>query len=109
VRRRHSHLGVARTTITSMGFGASFYGFFVAAAVWLLVYFLWAFKAAARDRGRLLRDRVRRLDLGLLPHQHRRGLSRRRTDDRSVGRRRGARGDADQRRHVRRDARPPLP
>lgn len=33
-----------------MGFGASFYGFFIAAAIWLLVYFLWAFKAAARDR-----------------------------------------------------------
>jgi hypothetical protein len=33
-----------------MGFGPSFYGFFIAAAIWLLVYFLWAFKAAARDR-----------------------------------------------------------
>jgi hypothetical protein len=35
-----------------MGFGASFYGFFVAAAFWLAVYFLWAWKAAARDRRR---------------------------------------------------------
>jgi hypothetical protein len=33
-----------------MGFGPSFYGFFVAAAIWLLLYFLWAFTAAARDR-----------------------------------------------------------
>jgi hypothetical protein len=38
-----------------MGFGASFYGFFVAAAVWVFVYFLWAFKAAARDRRRGIR------------------------------------------------------
>jgi len=36
--------------VSNMGFGASFYGFFIAAAIWLLVYFLWAFKAAARDR-----------------------------------------------------------
>lgn len=35
-----------------MGFGASFYAFFLAAAIWLLVYFLWAVKAAARDRRR---------------------------------------------------------
>jgi hypothetical protein len=35
-----------------MGFGWSFYGFFVAAAVWLLAYFLWAFSAAARERRR---------------------------------------------------------
>jgi hypothetical protein len=35
-----------------MGFGASFYGFFIASAVWLGFYFLWAFKAAARDRRR---------------------------------------------------------
>ena len=33
-----------------MGFGWSFYGFFVAAAVWLVLYFVWAFRAAARDR-----------------------------------------------------------
>ena len=33
-----------------MGFGTSFYAFFIAAAIWLLVNFLWAFKAAARDR-----------------------------------------------------------
>jgi hypothetical protein len=35
-----------------MGFGASFYGFFGAAAIWLLAYFLWAFRAAGRDRQR---------------------------------------------------------
>jgi hypothetical protein len=33
-----------------MGFGASFYGFFVAAALWLIAYFCWASIAAARDR-----------------------------------------------------------
>jgi heme/copper-type cytochrome/quinol oxidase subunit 2 len=35
-----------------MGFGWSFYGFFIAAVVWLLLYFAWAFRAAARDRQR---------------------------------------------------------
>jgi hypothetical protein len=35
-----------------MGFGWSFYGFFIAAVVWLLLYFTWAFRAAARDRQR---------------------------------------------------------
>jgi len=35
-----------------MGFGLNFYGFFIAAAVWLAVYFLWAFSAVARDRRR---------------------------------------------------------
>jgi hypothetical protein len=37
-----------------MGFGASFYGFFVAAALWLAGYFAWAIRAARgdRDRGR---------------------------------------------------------
>jgi hypothetical protein len=34
------------------GFGWSFYGFFVAAAVWLGVYFLWAARQALRDRDR---------------------------------------------------------
>ena len=33
-----------------MGFGWSFYGFFVAALIWLLLYFVWAAGAAARDR-----------------------------------------------------------
>lgn len=33
-----------------MGLGWSFYGFFIGAALWLLLYFLWAFTAAARDR-----------------------------------------------------------
>jgi len=32
-----------------VGFGSGFYGFFVAAAAWLVVYFLWAFAAARRD------------------------------------------------------------
>jgi hypothetical protein len=32
------------------GFGWSFYGFFLAAAVWLALYFVWAFTQAARDR-----------------------------------------------------------
>ena len=50
VRGRDCRVDLARPAITGMGFGASFYGFFVAAAIWLLVYFLWAFKAAARDR-----------------------------------------------------------
>jgi hypothetical protein len=35
-----------------MGFGWSFYGFFVAAVVWLLLYFVWAARAAAHDRRR---------------------------------------------------------
>jgi hypothetical protein len=35
-----------------MGFGWSFYGFFVAAAVWVALYFVWAWRAAARDRAR---------------------------------------------------------
>lgn len=35
-----------------MGFGWSFYGFLVAATVWMLLYFVWAFRAAARDRER---------------------------------------------------------
>ena len=39
-----------------MGFGWSFYGFFVAAAVWLVLYFVWAFEAAARDRGEAVDD-----------------------------------------------------
>jgi hypothetical protein len=33
-----------------MGFGLSFLGFFVAAALWLGMYFVWAIRAAARDR-----------------------------------------------------------
>jgi hypothetical protein len=33
-----------------MGFGWSFYGFFVLAGVWLAIYFLWAVRAAAHDR-----------------------------------------------------------
>ena len=33
-----------------MGFGWSFYGFFLAAAVWLVLYFAWAFRASAPER-----------------------------------------------------------
>jgi hypothetical protein len=33
-----------------VGFGWSLYGFFIAAFVWLAVYFLWAWSAAKRDR-----------------------------------------------------------
>jgi hypothetical protein len=32
------------------GFGWSFYGFFFAAAAWMTLYFLWAWRAAVRDR-----------------------------------------------------------
>jgi len=35
-----------------MGFGWSFYGFFALAAVWMALYFVWAVRAAARDRER---------------------------------------------------------
>lgn len=34
-----------------MGFGWGFYGFFVAAVIWIAAYFLWAWRAAQRDRG----------------------------------------------------------
>lgn len=33
-----------------MGFGWGLYGFFVAAVIWIALYFLWAWRAAARDR-----------------------------------------------------------
>ena len=35
-----------------MGLGWSFYGFFVGATIWLLLYFLWALTAAKRERQR---------------------------------------------------------
>jgi hypothetical protein len=35
-----------------MGFGVSFYGFFGAAAAWMVLYFVWAVRTAARDRRR---------------------------------------------------------
>ncbi len=35
-----------------MGFGWSFYGFFVAALAWLALYFVWAAREARRDRER---------------------------------------------------------
>jgi hypothetical protein len=35
-----------------MGFGWSFYGFFLMAVVWIAGYFVWAFAADARDRHR---------------------------------------------------------
>lgn len=34
-----------------MGFGLSFWGFFVFAFVWCAGYFLWAVRANGRDRG----------------------------------------------------------
>lgn len=34
------------------GFGWSFYGFFVLAVLWIVTYFAWAARAAARDRRR---------------------------------------------------------
>jgi hypothetical protein len=37
-------------TVPVPGFGWTFYGFFVAAAAWMAVYFLWAWRAAAADR-----------------------------------------------------------
>lgn len=50
-------MDVAPPAIVTMGFGVSFYAFFIAAAIWLLLYFLWAFKAAARDREGAADDR----------------------------------------------------
>jgi hypothetical protein len=38
--------------MADVGFGWNFYGFFIAAVVWLAVYFLWAWRAAERDRAR---------------------------------------------------------
>jgi hypothetical protein len=35
-----------------MGFGWSFYGFFGAAAAWIVLYFAWIFVLDARERGR---------------------------------------------------------
>ena len=34
------------------GFGWSFYGFFIGAAAWVACYFVWAVRAARRERGR---------------------------------------------------------
>jgi hypothetical protein len=41
-----------------MGFGWGLYGFFVAAAIWMAVYFYWAWRADLRDRAEA-RDRER--------------------------------------------------
>lgn len=38
--------------MADVGFGWNFYGFFVAAVIWLAVYFYWAWRAAERDRER---------------------------------------------------------
>lgn len=38
--------------MADIGFGWNLYGFFIAALVWLAVYFCWAWRAAARDRAR---------------------------------------------------------
>jgi len=40
-----------------MGFGWSFYGFFLAAGAWLAIYFVWAWRAAQRDHERDLDGR----------------------------------------------------
>jgi hypothetical protein len=34
------------------GFGWNFYGFFMAAATWVALYLLWAWRASARDNKR---------------------------------------------------------
>jgi hypothetical protein len=39
-----------------MGFGASFYGFFVAAALWMCLYFVLVLIADRRDQRRSRRD-----------------------------------------------------
>lgn len=37
----------------AVGFGWSFYGFFIAASVWMVLYFVWAFAVAEpKDRQR---------------------------------------------------------
>lgn len=43
--------------MNGVGFGWNLYGFFVAAVIWLAVYFAWAWREAGRDR-----DRARRND-----------------------------------------------
>jgi hypothetical protein len=35
-----------------MGFGLSFYGFFVTAAIWMCLYFVWVAAADRLERGR---------------------------------------------------------
>lgn len=39
------------TGLSIAGFGWSFYGFFLAAGLWMAVYFVWSFHAARRERG----------------------------------------------------------
>jgi hypothetical protein len=34
----------------SVGFGFSFYGYFLFAAIWMVAYFVWTGVAAGRDR-----------------------------------------------------------
>ncbi len=41
-----------KKVVNGMGFGWSFYGFFAAAAVWMVLYFAWALAVDARDRRR---------------------------------------------------------
>jgi hypothetical protein len=36
----------------TVGFGWNFYGFFIAAAAWIVCYFVWAFAVNARERRR---------------------------------------------------------
>jgi hypothetical protein len=39
-----------------MGFGVSFYGFFLAAAIWMCVYFAWVAAVDRMERRRSHRD-----------------------------------------------------
>ena len=115
-----------RRSVPDPGFGWSFYGFFVAAAgVARALFPVGVARGTARpaaeppmvaDSGVLLwvtlayfARGVRRVGVGLPPRHLRGGVPGRRPDHRPVGGRRRAGGDADQRRHVRRHAGPPLP
>ena len=42
---------VGCATAMNVGFGFSFYGFFVFAALWCVAYFAWAIWINKRDRG----------------------------------------------------------
>jgi hypothetical protein len=56
-----------------MGFGWSFYGFFVAAAIWITLYFIWAIRADDKPnqpppRRRRSAEAQRAKAEGLSPH-----------------------------------------
>jgi hypothetical protein len=44
-------VGCAKEAVT-VGFGWNFYGFFIAATLWIACYFVWAFVMEARERRR---------------------------------------------------------